>query len=167
MIGTTRYPFVSDREIDDFQNGVQAWVDAHISQDDAKKYNRHQPLYIPGKLMGFNAYNNLSRAAGPGANRVKQSMQQEIGYHILAAKLEPCTNKVDIDFIWYEASRRRDPDNIASAKKFVLDALVQYGILQNDKHDHVGNFTDTFHICSTYGVALMLKERADCPVDER
>ena len=167
MTGTTRYPFATDREIDDFQNGVQAWVDAHISQDDAKKYSRAQPLYIPGKLIGFNAYDSLSRTGFYASNGIKQSTQRDIGYHIQQAQLKPCTSKVDIDFIWYEANRRRDPDNIASNKKFIMDALVKCKVLKNDGHRYVGNFTDTFHICSTYGVALMLKERADCPVDER
>lgn len=46
---------------------------------------------------------------------------------------EPCTIRID----WYEKSKRRDVDNIQSAQKFILDALVQCGVLQNDSRKYV------------------------------
>lgn len=46
---------------------------------------------------------------------------------------EPCTIRID----WHEKSKRRDVDNIQSAQKFILDALVQCGVLQNDSRKYV------------------------------
>ena len=45
-------------------------------------------------------------------------------------------------FEWHERTKRRDPDNIASAKKFVLDALVKNGVLEDDSRKYVKGFYD-------------------------
>jgi hypothetical protein len=48
--------------------------------------------------------------------------------------------------VWYTRDRRTDPDNIASAKKFILDGLVTAGILQDDSMKHIAGFTDHFAV---------------------
>lgn len=53
---------------------------------------------------------------------------------------------VYIDFRWYEENTRRDKDNIAFAKKFILDALVELGILQGDGWKWMTGFSDSFFI---------------------
>lgn len=53
---------------------------------------------------------------------------------------------VKIAFRWYEKNSRRDMDNIAFAKKFILDALVKKGVLQDDGWKWVKGFTDEFFI---------------------
>lgn len=40
-------------------------------------------------------------------------------------------------FEWHEKTQRRDYDNIASAKKFILDALVKNGVLVDDSRKYV------------------------------
>ena len=51
---------------------------------------------------------------------------------------------VTIHFHWIEENKRRDYDNIAFAKKFILDALVKSGKLEDDNRKCVTGFTDTF-----------------------
>ncbi len=51
-----------------------------------------------------------------------------------------------INFVWIEGGRRRDKDNICFAKKFILDALVSAGVLDNDGWDGVDGFADSFGI---------------------
>ena len=53
---------------------------------------------------------------------------------------------VVVSIEWYEPNRRRDLDNVASAKKFILDGLVRAGVLANDGQRHVTGFADTFHV---------------------
>ena len=48
-------------------------------------------------------------------------------------------------FDWYEKDRRRDLDNIYSGKKFILDALVKCGVLQNDTQKWVIGLVDRIH----------------------
>ena len=47
---------------------------------------------------------------------------------------------------WYCRDRRRDPDNIASGKKFILDGLVQAKVLSNDGWANITYFEDRFHL---------------------
>ena len=45
-------------------------------------------------------------------------------------------------FEWHERTKKRDADNIASAKKFILDALVKNGVLVDDSRKYVKGFYD-------------------------
>lgn len=51
---------------------------------------------------------------------------------------------IDLHFKWYVPSKRKDKDNIAFAKKFILDGMLQAGLIENDGWKQIGNFTDTF-----------------------
>lgn len=50
----------------------------------------------------------------------------------------------DDGFIWYEQTKKRDKDNVAFAKKFILDGLVQAKKLINDNNQWVMGFSDGF-----------------------
>jgi len=53
---------------------------------------------------------------------------------------------VFVTFAWHEPNRRRDADNVAFAKKFILDALVGLGVLPDDSRKYVTGFADEFHV---------------------
>ncbi|KNZ42998.1 endodeoxyribonuclease RusA [Acetobacterium bakii] len=53
---------------------------------------------------------------------------------------------VYIRYTWVEENKKRDKDNIASAKKYVQDALVQAGVLKNDGWNNIVGFEDRFEI---------------------
>ena len=48
-----------------------------------------------------------------------------------------------VRFEWHERTKKRDADNIASAKKFILDALVNMRVLPDDSRKYVKGFYDT------------------------
>lgn len=52
-------------------------------------------------------------------------------------------------FHWIEKDRRRDKDNIAMAKKFILDSLQEWGVLENDGWKQVLGFIDLFSVNKT------------------
>ena len=56
---------------------------------------------------------------------------------------------MDIEYTWYEADRRRDKDNIAFAKKFINDALVECGVLPNDGWRNIRTMFDMFDVDAT------------------
>lgn len=78
--------------------------------------------------------------------KFKKEVEEVIGWSIkqaLASKtLQKPTGAVIINFEWHEKTKRRDADNIASAKKFILDALVKNGVLVDDSRKHVKGFYD-------------------------
>lgn len=104
-----------------------------------------QSFAIKQRLPGLNEYIhavNINRYKG---NALKRETQDAIGLAIKRARLEPVTEyPVAICFEWHERTKRRDLDNIASAKKFILDALQECGILEDDAPRCVCGFTDSF-----------------------
>ena len=48
--------------------------------------------------------------------------------------------KIQIGFAWHIKNKRRDPDNIRSADKYVLDALVQSEVIPDDNLKHIVGF---------------------------
>lgn len=78
--------------------------------------------------------------------KFKKDIEEAITWYIrqaLASKtLHKPTGPVVINFEWHERTKRRDADNIASAKKFILDALVKTGVLEDDSRKYVIGFYD-------------------------
>jgi len=49
-------------------------------------------------------------------------------------------------FIFSEKNRRRDPDNILGAVKFIMDGLVAAGVIENDGWKHVLSLEFEFRV---------------------
>lgn len=101
-----------------------------------------QILKIPFKLPSFNDYNNICRRNKWEANNFKKGVQGDIVWAIRKSKLEKMTNAVKVSFFWIERTKKRDIDNVMSAKKFILDALVESKVLVNDSPKYVCEITD-------------------------
>lgn len=131
---------------------------------------------IPIKLVSLNEYVNMCRSNRYMASAYKRKVERDIGEHI---KTLPTFEKpVQIDFLWVEKNNRRDYDNIAFGKKFVLDALVKSGKFKDDNRKYVIGFTDSFAIGPDYKVVIDIREveiadlraekgKADKLIDER
>lgn len=103
---------------------------------------------INAKLPSLNEYIakiNNNRHTG---NKFKQETEELIQWAIKSAKIkkmiQPTCKPCIVYFEWHEKTRRRDCDNIASAKKFILDALQKENIIPNDNQKYIKGFTDTF-----------------------
>ena len=103
-------------------------------------------LTIDGRLPGLNEYIAAERTHRQIAAKMKRTVQDEIGWCIKSQKSQPITVPVVLHFTWYEENRKRDLDNIAFAKKFVQDSLVESGILRGDGWKEITGFTDTFKV---------------------
>lgn len=105
-----------------------------------------QQLTIPGRLMNLNEYQNECRKNRYSGSKAKKSQQQIVEACILAARLKPMIEPVDIRFHWIEPNMRRDKDNIRFASKFILDALVSMGILKNDGWRNISTLSDRYSV---------------------
>lgn len=105
-------------------------------------------LVIYGKLDGLNNYTRACRSGWQAGNRMKKTNEETIGWYIKSQKIKPVTGPVRLVFRWYDDGKR-DVDNIAFAKKFILDALVKNQILEDDNQKIVKGFLDEFYIDKT------------------
>lgn len=83
---------------------------------------------------------------GVAYSRMKKEWHEIISDSIIRAGIPFIQSPVWLHFIHLEINKRRDPDNIVAAKKFVMDALVKTGVLQNDNWACVSGFRDSWMI---------------------
>lgn len=101
-------------------------------------------LLIEGELTALNEFINAERRNRYIAAKIKK---EETGYcQDVAEKNELKLQETDFPcaliITWYVKNKRKDADNIAFAKKFILDGLVEAGVLPNDNRKYVQGFTD-------------------------
>lgn len=101
-------------------------------------------IEIPLKLPSLNEYIDACRANKYAGAKMKKNIEEAIGWFI--NPLPRFESPVTISFHWIESNKRRDYDNIAFAKKFILDSLVKCHKLKDDNRRFVTSFTDTFEI---------------------
>ena len=111
---------------------------------------------IPFRLPSLNKYINICRTNRLMAGRWKRDLEETIGFSLLT--MHPFKNPVWIHFHWVEENMNRDKDNIASAKKFILDAMVRYGKLKDDGWKYIAGFDDTFEVGEKAKVILYIDE---------
>lgn len=94
-------------------------------------------MQLPGlnKVIGANRSNTYMGA------KLKKDVQKDISQFIrmamLSGDLHPQEKRCTISITWHERTRKRDVDNIQSAQKFILDAMVEMGILKDDSQKYV------------------------------
>ena len=103
-----------------------------------------QVFTIDSKLDGLNEYTAECRGNKFGGGKCKKKNEQLVLAAIRKAKLVPVKDRYSINFVWYEGTQRRDKDNVAFAKKFILDALQQAKITKGDSNRYLDGFTDSF-----------------------
>ena len=111
---------------------------------------------IPLRLPSLNDYVRACRSNAYVGAKMKKKVEQEISGYI--EELPRFDRPVRISFRWTENNKRRDFDNIAFAKKFVLDALVKYGKLKDDNRRCVTGFVDSFDYGAAAKVTLVIEE---------
>lgn len=111
---------------------------------------------LPMKLPSLNEYVDACRSNAFQGSKFKKRIEAEIGFYIMAMPV--LENPVKIHFHWIEGNKKRDLDNIAFAKKFILDALVKCGKLKDDNRKCVTAFTDTFAYAEESKVVLEIEE---------
>lgn len=98
-------------------------------------------LTIEGELTDLNTYVRAERTNRFISAKIKRQETERVAREAQAAKLPPVSRyPVRIAFRWYSKDSRKDIDNVAFAKKFVLDGLVLAGVLEGDGRRHVAGF---------------------------
>lgn len=103
-----------------------------------------QLLIIPGTLPQLNDVIRTSKGHWHNYASLKKKTEDFIQACILQQKLTPCNEGVWFHFSWFSKDYKVDPDNLAFAKKYIIDALVSQKIITQDGRSTVKGFMDDF-----------------------
>ena len=114
---------------------------------------------IEQRLPSLNDYVDVCRFNKYQAASFKRNIDSLISYEILSQLKGLNVNKqvyVHIKFI--EENKKRDIDNIYSASKYILDALVKMKVLKNDSPRYVKDIFYSYEYAKESKVIVELEE---------
>ncbi|HAA8015633.1 TPA_asm: hypothetical protein GHE28_15395 [Listeria monocytogenes] len=117
-----------------------------MKQELLKTTTTSNKIIIPLPLTDLNTYINKERGHRQAAAKVKKQMTYICSSYVKLAMQHgvkfpvPCRLK----FTWIIPNKRKDPDNIAFAKKFIFDGMMKAGFIENDNLNYIEGFSDYF-----------------------
>ena len=81
----------------------------------------------------FTVYSNMKRMY---TKRVSKSVDH----------LEPIKTPATFHIIYFMKNKKKDPDNIAVAKKFIFDGLIEAGKIPNDGWKEIASWHEEFKV---------------------
>lgn len=104
-----------------------------------------EKLLIPGELPGLNEIIESSKTHWAKYAGKKKKLTQDIAL-LAKTQIKGQYKKIDLTFFWYCKNKHRDKDNIIAGQKFVIDGLVEAGIITNDGWEQIGNISHSFEV---------------------
>ena len=101
-----------------------------------------------GEYCTLNEYSDAERTHYRYGASIKKAETQRAMQELMIQQWDgevPVPKSV-FKFTWYRKNRRTDPDNIAFAKKFIIDAMQKVGIINNDGWNQIAGFIDYFEV---------------------
>jgi len=97
-------------------------------------------------LPGLNEMINVARTNRYASAKQKKKYTRLVEKELIAQHCIPETplTSISVTCIWTESGRARDPDNIRVGIKYILDAMVNTGVLKDDSMKYVKFLSDTF-----------------------
>lgn len=103
-----------------------------------------QSLTIQGRFPSLNEVIEAAKSHYGAYSKMKKELTLSVAWQ--ATHLKPHLQPVSITFTWYEPNARRDIDNVRHGAKYILDGLVEAGVLQGDGQKHVQQLRDFFYV---------------------
>lgn len=99
---------------------------------------------VTGELPDLNTYINAERTNRYMAAKIKKEATDLVAWSVM--RLPEITKPSNYHFHWIVSSKRKDPDNVAFAAKFIFDGLVVAGKLKNDNMAWVKGIYHTYSV---------------------
>lgn len=104
----------------------------------------NQTLFIKNWHIDLNTYINAERTNRFAASKIKKDYTRIIAAEAINEKLKKMPSPVNVYIHWFMPNRKKDKDNISFGIKFILDGLVEAGILKNDGWNDIGTINHEF-----------------------
>lgn len=116
-----------------------------MKQELSKTTTTSNKIIIPLPLTDLNTYINKERTQ---TSRCESKKTNDLHLRLLCKRAmshgvsfsTPCR----IKFTWIIPNKKKDPDNIAFAKKFIFDGMMEAGFIENDNLNYIEGFSDYF-----------------------
>ena len=113
---------------------------------------------IDYKFTSLNDYIDAERTNKYIASNIKKEETEVAKLHFLGKKIR---KRVHITFVWHLPNKRKDPDNVAFGKKFILDGMVKAGCLENDNLKWIASLKDEFEVDGNDFVEVLIESERD------
>jgi Holliday junction resolvase RusA-like endonuclease len=87
-------------------------------------------IIIKGELPDLNTYTDANRAHYRKGAKLKKEATELVAWQVKGRK--KVEGAYTLSLHWTFPNKKKDPDNIIFAKKFILDGLQTAGIVKND-----------------------------------
>lgn len=101
-------------------------------------------IKIQGELPDLNTYINKTRTNKYVSAKIKKEACELVAWQLKGK--EKIEYPSEFHFEWIVKNRKKDPDNIAFAVKFILDAMQDVGMLENDSMDWIQAIHHTYSV---------------------
>lgn len=119
----------------------------NLSDFEFKRFvRRGHRLVIAGELTDLNTYIDAERKSKYDAAEIKKTETYLCQIEATRQLKGVVQTPVHLHFMHYSRDRRKDPDNLAFCKKFILDGMVNAGVLPGDSRKYVKSFKDDFGV---------------------
>lgn len=100
-----------------------------------------QRFTIRGRFPSLNDYLRIKSSGQRAAT--KRDLDHRVMWAAKEAGIRP-VRRYMLRVDWYEKDRRRDWDNVASGKKFILDGLKKAGVVVDDSQKYLLDTDDRY-----------------------
>ena len=110
-----------------------------------EEYKKTDLIVIPGELPDLNQIISASKDRWGSYSSLKKANTQRVAFCTKQATKRKY-KRIDLEITWYCKDKRKDKDDITAGTKFILDGLVEAGIIQNDGWANVGEIRHKFDV---------------------
>ncbi|MGG5359374.1 RusA family crossover junction endodeoxyribonuclease [Enterococcus sp. DIV0240a] len=105
-------------------------------------------VVILGELTDLNKFINSQRTNRYVGAKLKKQNTEKCRDAFLLAKATGFKVPIpfDLQITWYCKNKRKDKDNTSFGIKFILDGMIEAGIIQNDGWGEVNGFEHRFEV---------------------
>lgn len=103
-----------------------------------------EKIVIDGDFPGLNQIINTAKTHFGAYSQMKKEHTERVQWACkeLSPDFEP--DRVFLNITYFVPNWRKDQDNIAVAKKFILDGMVEEGIIEDDSHQYIAGWKERF-----------------------
>ena len=113
-------------------------------------------FFLDFPLPTLNEMIRTARGNKYAAAAQKKKYTGLVATEIMVQTERPHFDAISLDITWIETKKKRDPDNVFAAVKFILDGIVAAGIIKDDDRDHVASITNRIAVSDSRGAAVMV-----------